>query len=451
MPAVTLLDLPDELLDQILGELKWGAPAPTFELDGLDFYESLARNTSNIQRVRLTCRRLALLASALLLPIATVSLCDPSSVDRLEQIARHEVLAPHVKAVHAYFAFYEDVVAMDMRELARHLVRVWRDSELPAGSIWLRVFDDWEAFSQDPVDAVGGAAQTAQTEQTRESMQLLLRLYLEYRRRFHAQPREGGYARLIQRIARAMAQMPRATRLILDDAPDLSRMPDLQPTSNTAVVCLPAAGELEWLVTPTAWATALEQERSAPPIEPLFALPLAVHHTGTALTGLRIHRLPLPSTFPLWVGRDPDWDRPPPPEAEELRKTCRWLRVFQFTPDYEPWDWRAGPRTVNAWPGRPDFLFLPWTRIGEVLEWILFAAGDLTDIELNLEKLSFGGDLNGILPLPCPLPWPSLRALHLRNGNLDSTALAHCLEVTSGTLTQLHLNQMRLGPGSWAE
>ncbi len=106
---------------------------------------------------------------------------------------------------------------------------------------------------------------------------------------------------------------------------------------------------------------------------------------------------------------------------------------------------------MKAWPGRPDSLFLPWTRIGEVLEWILFGAGGLTDLELNLEKLSFGGDLNGILPLPRPLPWPSLRALRLRNGDLDSAALAHCLEVTSGTLTQLHLNQMRLGPGSWAE
>ncbi len=104
--TTSLLDLPDELLDQILAEVKWGTPvAPT--LDALQFYEKLAQNTASIQRVRLTCRRLALRASTLLLPVASVSISDPSSVDRLEQIASHEAFAPYVKAVHVCLDFYE--------------------------------------------------------------------------------------------------------------------------------------------------------------------------------------------------------------------------------------------------------------------------------------------------------------------------------------------------------
>ncbi len=90
MPAntgTTLLDLPDELLDRILAAVKWDAFEPLFGLDALDFDQFLTQNTPDIQAVRLTCRRLASRASVLLLPMASVAISDPSSVDCLEQIA----------------------------------------------------------------------------------------------------------------------------------------------------------------------------------------------------------------------------------------------------------------------------------------------------------------------------------------------------------------------------
>ncbi|KAK4032036.1 isoprenoid synthase domain-containing protein [Parachaetomium inaequale] len=124
-PSAALLGLPNELLDQILAEVKWGAAAPAFDLDGLQFYENLTHNTdtASIQRVRLACRRLASRGSVLLLPVASVSISDPASVDRLEQIAGLGGLAPYVKAVHVYFDFYRADLAADIRLLAMHLMQ----------------------------------------------------------------------------------------------------------------------------------------------------------------------------------------------------------------------------------------------------------------------------------------------------------------------------------------
>jgi hypothetical protein len=124
-PSAALLDLPNELLDQILAEVKWGAAAPAFNLDGLQFYENLTHNTdtASIQRVRLACRRLASRGSALLLPVASVSISDPASVERLEQIAGLAGLAPYVKAVHVYFDFYRADLAADIKLLAMNLMR----------------------------------------------------------------------------------------------------------------------------------------------------------------------------------------------------------------------------------------------------------------------------------------------------------------------------------------
>lgn len=456
----TILDLPDELIDQILAELKWGAPAPTFDLDGLQFYENLTPNTDDIQRTRLTCRRLASRASALLLPVASVSLSDPSSVDRLEQIAAHGALAPYVKAVHVYFDYYEAELAADIRLLADYLVcgvtkgpRAWSQASPDAPSLstvlplpgcktkaeWNQIIHSWHLFyigrweEEDVSEDVDSdshlkPAPEGEQDEESESMRMLRREHAEYKRRYEAQQRlEPSFG---ERIGQAMARMPKATRLILDDGPG----PDAP---------MPATGE--WLITPTSWATAFSLRRGSPPIDTLFGLPAAVHRAGVELTGLRIHRLRLPDELPLWLPPkaeedlfdDPDY--PPRPEIGELRAACGSLRVFEFTPGYQPNCRLSDSPTRLEWPGLAINLW-PVRFLFQVLEWIL-ESRSLRQVRADLQMVNGGGSDKLAMPNP---PWPHIQVLHLQDGPVDVVALDRFLSGTAGTLTELHLDSMGL-------
>jgi hypothetical protein len=440
--GTTILSLPDELIDQILAEVKWGAPAPAFDLDGLDFYENLVKNTDPIKHVRLTCRRLAVRASPLLLPVASLSISDPASVDRLEHIAAHGAFAPHVKAVHVYFHFYEAGLAADIRKLAAHLLwsrpnllQVWTTDATPALLLpggktrdeWNQIFDDWETFCHGQQEKGG--------EEEAESMRILRREHAEYRRRYEAQQQLAES--FVDRVAKAMARMPRATRLVLDDDP-------YTPTPPWATA---APATPDWLIAPTSWATAFRLRRGSPPIDPLFTLPAAVHRAGVDLTGLRIRRLRLPREFPLWLAperregysggiHDPD---PLPREAEELQAACRSLRVFDFTPDYEPNCYNTYSATHLTWPGLDMFSELR-TGMYEIVEWIL-TSKNLRHVRVDLQMVYGGIPEEVIMPSP---PWPNIQVLHLQDGILDFAGLVGFLEATAGTLTHLHLDGMYL-------
>ncbi|KAK4039604.1 hypothetical protein C8A01DRAFT_16436 [Parachaetomium inaequale] len=469
VPPTSLLDLPDELLDQILAEVKWGAPAPTFDLDGLQFYENLTQNTdtASIQRMRLTCRRLASRASVLLLPVASVSINDPASVDRLEQIAGHAGFAPYVKAVHVYFDFYRADLANDIQLMAEHLIRKGAKLLLassaeataaqplfPGGRTsadWHRILSNWGVFyygdiasgTKDTSSLAPGPAAGEGEEEQEESkgVRLLRREHAEYTRRYEAQQCLAGS--VVERIARAMARMPRATRLVLDDGPDTSA-----PPSDMAV---PADGE--WLATPTTWASAFTINGvGLPPIKALFALPAAVHRAGVELTGLRIHRLRLPSEFPLWLPLEgavgdssPSQGNgdPPPREAEELRAACTSLRVFEFTPGYDPDSWRSNSLNHIEWP-RMSTWSGPRTRLDEVLDWMLGPSQNLQHVRVDLQMIHAG--VTHELAMPPGPRWPRIRVIHLQDGHLETATLTSFLKATAGTLARLHLDGMHLFP-----
>jgi hypothetical protein len=453
-----LLDLPDELIDQILAEVKWGAPAPTFELDGLQFYENLTRNTDDIRHVRLTCRRLASRASVLLLPVASVSFSDPSSVDRLEQIAGHGALAPYVKAVHVRLDHYEADLANDIRLLAGYLVRhmiqgprAWVQALVGAVSpttvlplpgcktkaVWDQIIHDWRQLGRRQEEGSGSEdadsasydtpAPEAEDEKS-ESMRLLRREHAEYKRRYEAQQRLGQS--FGERIGQALARIPKATRLILDDGPD--------PHA-------PRPATEEWLITPTSWATVFALDRGSPPIETLFGLPAAVHRAGVELTALRIHRLQLPDDFPLWLppkGQEdlfyaPDY--PPPREIGELRAACGSLRVFEFTPGYQPDYPLTAFITHLRWPGAATRSG-PGRDLFELFELIL-ASRNLRQVRVDLQMINGGNPSELAMSSPA---WPHIQILHLQAGYLEVAALDRFLSATAGTLTQLYLDDMRL-------
>lgn len=462
--TTSILDLPNELIDQILAEVKWGAQTPAFELDGLQFYENLTKNTKSIQNIRLTCRRFASRAIPLLLPVASASISNPSSIDRLEEIADNAAFAPHVKAVRVCFEFYESRLAEDIDKLPWHLIKLWTrpmssDSLPMSGDLvtWRRALRDWQLFRR-AIETYGiengprWPHEPPLGDEQLESMRLLKAEHTEYRKRYEAQQRLGKD--VLQRIAQAMARMPQATGLILDDGPDTPR---------------PVDGK--WLATPTNWAAAFKHHRSSPPIETLFELPAAISAAGVKLTALRIHRLRLPSTFPLWLPTnnrrtdlplvnwwDPDWVIDPPPEPHQalaLRDACRTLRVVEFTPGYEPGSSQFGSPTYLKWPN------MSWPRIKlyQTLDWLLSSATHPTHVSLDLRivhssdphttaaptnpNCSFDGD-----PFHISMPngrwWPHIRVLCLRNGWVALPRMMEFLVDTAGTLEELRLEGMEL-------
>ncbi len=422
--TTTILELPDELLDQILAELKWGTATPAF--DTLQFFETFTENTADIQRVRLTCRRFASRAFPLLVPVASVSISDPPSLERLEQIAGHTLFAPYVKAVHVSFGFYEPELVADIRLLAAHLVHIWRGTGRLAQTL-----DDLDSFCYEEIEA----------NSEKEGMRLLRREHAEYQRRYEAQ-QNLGLSSAAERIAKAMARMPKATRLILSDTPPCS-----------AAAAAPADGG--WLLRPTSWATAFKLNRGSPPIDILFGLPAAVHKAGVMLTGLRIHRLRLPAHLPLWSPRPEDWESiyndPPPPEVGDLRAACCSLRILEFTPDYEPNCWPTASPTHLAWPGMTASYMMVCRPIGQLLGWILTASSRLTHVSVDLQLVH--GSFPYELAMPAsPLSWPCIRGLRLQDGTLEARTLTNFLSATTDTLTALDLEGMLLcasAVGDW--
>ena len=208
--------------------------------------------------------------------------------------------------------------------------------------------------------------------------------------------------------------------------------------STASIEALNASCKREWLATPTSWVTAFKLGRVSPPIETLFALPAAVHRAGVELTGLRIRRLRLPRDFPLWLAPDGEEDRswnpdhPPAREGGELGAACDSLRVFEFTPGYEP---NSCPSVGQGWLT----LWTNWTGLREVLNPIL-ASKSLQHIRIDLLRTDRGMPYG--LAMPRPPAWAHIQILHLQDGCLEATAFASFLSATTGTLTRLHLDGM---------
>lgn len=447
MPAntsTTLLSLPDELLDRILAAVKWDAFEPLFGLDALDFDQNLTQNTRDIQAVRLTCRRLAWRASTLLLPVVSVAISDPSSVDCLEQIARHAALAPYVRAVRVRFDVYDSALADDIHAFAAYLRAVWLGSDLLWEAKWARTFGHWRAFSLG-ADVAGDEWELG-TDGVRDewyrSIEELERQHAEYQRRFQAQDRLRPV--VLGRIAAAMAAMPRATRLVLDDGPD---------TPHRARDAAFGAGA-PWLVAPMNWANTLTRGDHAPPIRMLLSLPAVVHQAGVSLTALRIHRIRIPAEFPQWPSPDCDWDALPLAGSRDalplaLTAACASLRLLDFTTDCEP-DTSGGAAQL-WWPG----LFTasgPRVRWDDVFGAMLRASRQLAEVRVDLQMARAGTLYETAMPVS-PRMWPLIRVLHLRDGPLEVARLGRFLTATAGTLAQLSLDGMRLfaRPVAWPD
>ncbi|TLD14679.1 hypothetical protein PspLS_11055 [Pyricularia sp. CBS 133598] len=125
----------------------------------------------------------------------------------------------------------------------------------------------------------------------------------------------------MRRPAQAMARMPAATRLVVDD--DQYRVP-----SHLGPLVLATVGA-EHLKSIHGPATALDL--CHPPIYLIINLPAAVYQAGVALTCLRLLNLQLPQYVPAWDSGVPYMRPLKLSGRNELREACWALQVLKVT------------------------------------------------------------------------------------------------------------------------
>ncbi|KAI6556704.1 hypothetical protein MCOR08_009787 [Pyricularia oryzae] len=431
--AVHILDFPTEVLSCIFGFVKLAEP---FELDGLRYFENLTQNTTSIKSLRLVCTKFSTIATPLLLPIASCSVLDSKSLDRLDEISHHAIFSRLVKVVRVRLGFLDEVIAKDPVNLATYLSWTWRRhskaSDNAPSPLVDAVVDDWERLSMDPSSDVGA-----------ESLRILKSIHAEYKRRYLAQFEAHRSGASLRRLAQAMARMPAATRLVMDDEDHQYRN-----TSHLGALLIATVGaevvdesSLAALAAPMSWYSCwhLKSTRAPdtalklchPPIDLIINLPVAVHQAGVALTGLRIINLQIPRYVPAWDSGAP-YLRPLKLSArDELREACRTLQVLEVTPviyvigNHCTKDCKEAVDPVEnfGWTYQPERR-VQWTRFATIVKLML--SKSLRHLHLDSPSISFrlaswanahnGDDFCEHMFGGYPLP--NLEVLHLTNNSI---------------------------------
>lgn len=235
-----------------------------------------------------------------------------SSLARLQQIASHPTIATGVRAIRFNPAFYSSELAENIGRFAatsaerlryaasayQPQVKAMRMHPFDADDYYElsgaiqeinNMADDWEKYEatlqQDPMEA------SPLSEDKEWSVALLLQAHERYQQRRDAQQRLLQDRALVQSIAAAMAKMPRASRLVIDEQPTLLLYWDGRVRRDYAKWVLPSPERLldQELAWPHSWREAKELGIQDIPTELLVALPVAIHRSGVSLMELRIN------------------------------------------------------------------------------------------------------------------------------------------------------------------
>ncbi|TLD10357.1 hypothetical protein PgNI_05438 [Pyricularia grisea] len=465
---INILDLPAEVLFHIFSIVKFDSP---FDLDGLHYFENLTQNTSDIKSLRLVCRTFASTCNPLLLPVVSCSLLDPEATDinKLEKISQNGDFSSSVRVVHVRLGFYDPVIAASLGNLALYLSWAWEEfvteqHGIPFGRV-SKIVRGW----------------TLENQTDYESLQILRPIYNEYKRRYLLQLELHRSGSALRRLAQAMARMPAATRLVLDDEQPCasSRLGPLMLAS-LGKAYGPNYDDLSCLAAPMSWLDCWQLktkfdrspfDECRPPIDILINLPVMIHRAGIRLTGFRVLNLQIPSYVPAWDMLDRAEEMADPVDLAkpaELIEACRSLKVLEITPEY----WLGGcmrsggkymaaahNRSCFSWPVRdPTRRLRPWTLFFDIVRCML--SETLRQIHLDSPILPFNPIIEGFWPPSLDLhfefdfgqrmfadhPTPDLEVLHLSNTDIGVPFGLGALLRGAGRLREVRLSDVQVGP-----
>ncbi|KAK3331297.1 hypothetical protein B0H66DRAFT_528620 [Apodospora peruviana] len=212
---LTILDLPDETLLNIFEMMK-----------GFDIAVRMARTNC-----RLTCHRFCSFSSSLLVRFVPVMPLE-SSLSRLVVISQHPTISKGVVAVRVVLYCYSPVLSDTYEEFQEYLLHV-----LSSMLVNARGERDWFGHGNGTVHPEFAEAQALldsllrvsphtlpgtypPSEEDLLNLSRMKTAYEEYRRLYFEQDKLRSSDKFVQTIADAMARMPRARQLEVDDRDD---------------------------------------------------------------------------------------------------------------------------------------------------------------------------------------------------------------------------------------
>ncbi|TLD31690.1 hypothetical protein PspLS_02979 [Pyricularia sp. CBS 133598] len=435
----TINDIPEEVLLHIIEYVHPGPAETSDGLSSLRIYDKAQdRNIADIKSLRLTCRKLSRLATGPLFKSASFSILDAQSLKRLEHISRHPHLSQHVKIIHVKLGFYDPVLAQDIVVLAKYTLWAWEDLQQPAP-------DDTVGWATD--ETTEEVAMRCTLEEwvyiskygnrgDRERLfPVLHQIQDEYRHRYMVQQalRKNGNA--IRRVGQAMARMPAATSMILQDTRQAHS--HLGPL---LLSTLSAKADPARLALPLSWTDCarLKEEPGlrefTPPFDLMIDVPVTAHRAGVVLTELRVLGLQIPDELPAWDAIDPyGWERHPT-EAAFLDRTdeiqIRWRRQSS---------WQRPARIFGFSNSIP--------RLGSSKTWSRLGYTTLTThchVSARFWNKCANTDIHYHEEILKTAFWPHLQSLRLQNGRLETADTLLNLIRNLPKLSNLQLDSLTL-------
>ncbi|KAK7753171.1 hypothetical protein SLS62_004904 [Diatrype stigma] len=441
---VHILDLPNEILGEICVYVR-GAPCGKEPLQLGDIsYSDDGREA--IKNTRLVCRKLCEASSHLLIPAISVSM-SLSSLARLDQISRHPWIATGVRSVRVVMSFFSTDMAQDfglfliiqqeILDRAASLARAKARSQFDLIEVdkCRAILDSWELLDQNSGEIREGSLAS---DLDREYILIIKHAYEKYQHAFAEQEQMRADGSFVRAVADAMARMPVARCLVIDDGPMPPRL--IEPASFAITMATPALF-LTSLVQPISWAYAQEhgfdnlpldgvdQASDTHPIELCSQIPLAVHNAGVMLTDVHYKVVPF-SHFSRLIKCDQDLD--------DLRAAMRQLKSFRIA-------WPRIPQEDHTLDHEDEMrrliAFVEAFTDTDSIESIAIDMGHLWPPEIA-PLVSAGS-------LLLTRAWPRLRRLRF-SGPLEFRDLEAFFAQTQGRIA-LDLHRAHLIRGSWAE
>ncbi|TLS30722.1 hypothetical protein PpBr36_02777 [Pyricularia pennisetigena] len=458
----TIDDIPVELLLDVISCVHNSTADASDDSSSLPLYGQ-TKQINDLKSIRLTCRRFSKLAARPLFTSISCSILDAESLERLEHISRHPHLSQHVKTVHVKLGFYDPVLVEDLASLAKYLLWAWEDFQQPSPDdteAWEREETTEEAVMRRDLEEWVWRSQHVSRRDRERLLPALHLIKAEYRRRYMAQQdlRKTGDA--IRRLGQAMALMPAATSLVLQDARQAHS--HLGPLLFST---LKAKADPTALALPLSWTDCarLKEEQGlgefTPPFDLIIDIPVAVRRAGVRLTELRVVGFQIPDELPAWDAIDPyGWDRHPEDDAafdltdsiqlataSDLAAACTDLRLFQFDPQT-----KLVKDVVQAWMYRFDDRL---SRFSNIIERMCHTT-NMRRLRLDCLCADYDAsnnpDVHYYESLFKSASWPNLESLHIENGRLETAeTLLHLVrnlpKLSSLQLDALGLHHFHIG------
>lgn len=359
-PLPHILTLPDELLLQIFSAVKSWKPINNA------LHVDFASSSRDIASARLVCQRFAATSSHLLVHYVCLDGINTRSLRKLEAISSHPLIGRGVRMVRLEALYYTSALADSAENFTWYAINkayqralkyrqdfdaqvaqagdveetnecerlLCRKAEvgptLESVKVVLKAWSCIDARDTEqplkPLDAGSEISGDDDIQPDNEKTQLVVqyvralgRTHEEYQLQFREQENLRKNNAFIKRFAAAMARMPRARSL------------EIQDFQHNQEVCSVDGDELadlldvESLARPICWADGLARQLGSPPVEILFALPTEIQKAGGRLDRVSIQTsVPAEQYYPLLGEVESD-------EYVKLGAAVNLMRVKSFS------------------------------------------------------------------------------------------------------------------------